>query len=196
MDFAAFASAHPATRELVQNWFEHARYEVREHRYSSFEPFIRLWISFNAWAARVTGAEYDAAMVKALANSREMNEAFSKLRMESRRFRDNVMRFASFWPIFSVVSIRKHGFYESLHEDRRADIERLLAAGVRRGPEGFYDRDDPTWKMCIQAIYIVRCNLFHGAKGDAADDVEIVDAAYRTLLGFIEGTDLYGWRER
>jgi hypothetical protein len=196
MDFTAFASAHPETRDLVRNWYEEARLEEHRRPNAAFQPFMHLWISFNAWAARVTGAQNDAAMIKELAANRRLNEAFDALFLHSDGFERTARRFAAFWPIFSVIEVRRRGLYDLLHGNGRWEaLEKLLAAGVRRGPTRFYDRDCPTWDMSIEAIYVVRCNLFHGDKGDAEDDLHIVHAAYKTLADFIEGTGLYDWAE-
>jgi hypothetical protein len=34
----------------------------------------------------------------------------------------------------------------------------------------------------------------HGEKGDSSDDYRIIEGAYRTLLTFIDATELYKWR--
>jgi hypothetical protein len=81
-----------------------------------------------------------------------------------------------------------------VHElDREMYTQELLAARVKHAPDSDFDRERPSWSSTIQAIYVVRCNLFHGEKGDTADDTTIAQGAFNTLLGFIDGVDLYQW---
>jgi len=45
------------------------------------------------------------------------------------------------------------------------------------------------WPHTLQAVYQVRCNLFHGEKGaNSESDREIVTAALRAMLPFLSET--------
>ena len=86
--------------------------------------------------------------------------------------------------------IRRDDFYTNNNEEM---LIKLLKANVKRGPSGDYNEIKPNWKNAIEAIYIVRCNLFHGDKGDAPADPHIVYSAYRTLLDLIGYCNPYLW---
>lgn len=192
--FDLFSKASPQGEQLVLLWHQKAQKMSAENRHDSFEAFIHLWIGFNNWGMRVTEAERDADMIKALAESAELTKAFADLLNTSDDLKTYAAVFAGFWPIFDVKDIRKKNLrYKYQKLDRKEYTEKLLTAHVRHAPEGAVDRNGPTWGQTVRAIYQVRCNLFHGEKGDSSDDYRIVEGAYRTLLTFIDGVNLYRW---
>ncbi len=49
------------------------------------------------------------------------------------------------------------------------------------------------WAHTLNAVYQVRCNLFHGEKGrNNALDVRFTDDARHILSAMIDGTNLFG----
>lgn len=164
-----------------------------EH-HDSFDTFMRLWMGFNQWAMRVTEADFDAQMVRKLAKSPALNRAFKDLLTRDPGIRNCTKAFVAFWPIFNVKDLRKKGLRHHYLGLSRADyVRNMLAAGVQHAPQGSFDRENPSWSDTIETIYLVRCNLTHGDKGDSSEDYNIVEGAYRVLLGFIEKTNLYRW---
>lgn len=193
VDFGAFHTATPATQHFVRRVLEHADRNLdRLDPYEVYEGFLFLWASFNNWGMRVTGAESDAEMIYGLGRSPILERAFQRIQDLRGDYRRHIEGFRRQWPIFSVLHVRRAGLYDYLAErGRDAARERLLAARVKRGPSGDYLDVRPSWEMVLEAIYIVRCNLAHGNKGEADDDHEIVLNAYRALLGFIRLAQIY-----
>ena len=195
LKFALFEKASPSGQDLVSLWHERAKDAGDGQRHDSFDTFMRLWCGFNNWAMRVTEADADADMIRALAESLALNKAFARLFEENNEFRTCAIIFAKFWPIFNVKDLRKKKLtYVFQQLDRATYVKKLLAAHVQHAPRGKFDGDKPTWDATIRAIYQARCNLAHGEKGDSSDDYRIIEGAYRTLLCFIDGVALYRWR--
>lgn len=158
----------------------------------SLDPFIHLWLSFNSWGMRVTGAESDAAMVRSLIRNRELSEEFLRL-TRNQEFQALVDTFALHWPIFSVLHLRRLRIRDTLYntprDQRRAA---LLRSGAKRAPSDPRDpHQAPTWGEVLDATYLVRCNLIHGEKGDDEDDFAIVHAAFNVLFAFVTEARLY-----
>jgi hypothetical protein len=194
VQFELFANATPNGTELVHQWHQRAKLAAEEHPYDAFDAFTRLWFGFNNWAMRVTEADTDAEMIRSLAQSPALNRAFADWSDTNHQLRTYVRAFAVFWPIFNVKDARKKGLRFSYVELGRPEYtRRMLAAHVKHSPPIGFDRNNPTWESTIRAIYQVRCNLIHGEKGDSSEDYNIVEGAYRTLMTFIDGVNLYGW---
>jgi hypothetical protein len=52
----------------------------------------------------------------------------------------------------------------------------------------------PTWPQVLRTIYLIRCNLFHGAKSPQhARDRDLVRHADRVLRAYIEGSGCFDW---
>jgi hypothetical protein len=193
--FHLFGTLHPDGRALVLQWHKAAQVKKQAPDYESFGRFLELWMAFNNWAMRVTEADFDASMIRSLGESPAMNDAFRRLLHDDLSFKKTVMRFSNFWPIFDVKDLRKKGLRHVFgHLPRPEYITKLREAKVKHKPSGAFDKFAPTWDQTIQTIYIVRCNLIHGEKGDAVDDIGIVFGAFNTLLAFIDGVDLYHWQ--
>jgi hypothetical protein len=155
---------------------------------------MRLWCGFNNWGMRVTEADRDADMISALAGSRALNRAFAELLEEDVDFRTYARTFARCWPLFNVKDLRRKDLrHRFIDLPRPAYVRTMLAARVQHAPRGQFEVDRPTWRSTIEAIYQARCNLAHGEKGDSSDDYIIIEGAYRTLMGFVDGVDLYNW---
>jgi hypothetical protein len=194
IQFHLFTAAHPNGRELVLLWHDRAKGLQARQGHGAFDSFMYLWVGFNNWAMRVTAADTDRQMIQSLEQNVRLNDAFVKLLNQSEQFKKEVGAFTRFWPIFDVKDIRKKGLRYRFHElDRDTYTKEMLGARVKHAPDGDFDREWPTWSSTIQTIYTVRCNLFHGEKGDSADDSRIVQGAFNTLVGFIDGIDLYRW---
>lgn len=143
---------------------------------------------------RVTEADTDAAMVRSLAQSRALNQAFADMSGTNHHLRTSARAFASFWPIFNVKDLRKKGLRHQYREIERPEyVRRMLDAHAKHSPPAGFNRREPSWNSTIRTIYEVRCNLIHGEKGDVSEGYDIVESAYRTLMTFIDGVDLYNW---
>jgi hypothetical protein len=193
--FDLFGKASPQGQELVLLWHLRAKDNHKKGRHDSFEAFMSLWLGFNNWAMRVTEAETDAEMIDTLAKSSALNRTFARLLNENDDLKAYATIFTVFWPIFNVKDLHRKKLRHQLdHLERPEYTRRLLAARVKHVPKGTFDKGKPTWDATIRAIYQARCNLMHGEKGDSSDDYRIIEGAYRTLLTFIDATELYKWR--
>jgi len=198
VDFGAFHRSGAAAQNFVRDVLNQADRNLEGlDAFHWYGAFLFLWASFNHWGARVTGAETDAEMISGLGRDRRLTQIFNDLVQEDRAFNSVIAAFSRQWPIFSVLHVRRAGLYEYMVENGRLDVrERLLAAGVKRGPSGDYLAGVPTWRQTLEAIYVVRCNLAHGDKGEAEDDPEIVRNSHRVLLHFIRAGQLYDLPDR
>jgi hypothetical protein len=194
IEFDLFANGSPIGKDLVSLWHQRARSAGDEQHHDSFDAFTRLWTGFNQWGMRVTEADFDADMIRKLAESPALNATFAELLANDNQFLTYAKVFAGFWSIFNVKDLRKKGLRHQFLQLKRPEyVRRMLDANVQHAPRGDFDRGKPTWNDSIRAIYQVRCNLIHGEKGDSSEDYHIVEGAYRVLLSFIDGVDLYSW---
>jgi hypothetical protein len=70
---------HQDGRRLIASWFSRA-WKMRDcEPENSFEPFIFTWISFNGWAACVTGLDRDRGWLDALMKSQNICHDFVRL---------------------------------------------------------------------------------------------------------------------
>ncbi|RWO41381.1 hypothetical protein [Mesorhizobium sp.] len=156
-------------------------------RRSPFLPFMNTWMAFNGWMESVTGGGSDAAMITALAENRRMTDAYSELLDRHAEFRDRVKAFADMWPVLNVRDVRKKLGYDALwHMDRDALFEACRREDVKMQPIGWTEGNLPTWAQLLRTIYLIRCNLFHGAKspqnGRDRDLVRQADAILRYFI--------------
>ena len=194
IQFDLFASGSPIGRDLVRHWHHRAKSAGERQDYDSFDAFTRLWTGFNQWGMRVTEADTDADMIRALAESPKLNRAFAELLERDEHSLAYAKVFAAFWPIFNVKDIRRKGLREQfLGLDRPEYIRQMRSRHVQHQPRGSLDREKLSWNQTIRAVYQVRCNLLHGEKGDASEDYRIVESAYRVLMNFIDRVELYRW---
>jgi hypothetical protein len=183
-------------RTLIEDWFNHAWNKRFCEDKDSFKSFIYCWIAFNAWGACVTREDRDGHILKELCRCEALNDKFDALLSKP----DHPLllaatAFQELWPIFKVQefrsrSIRERGSYATRAERVRDYIaqgaryyEPKLDLGCNPVPIG---REIPlTWPNSLNAIYKVRCNLFHGEKSLRDEqDQRIVAAAFRVLVYF------------
>ncbi len=168
--------------------------EVNRRR-SPFLPFMNTWMAFNGWMESVTGGGSDAAMISALAENRRMTDAFDELVDQNRAFREYVLDFADMWPVLNVRDVRKKLGYDAFwNMDRDALFEACFREDVKMQPVGWTTDDLPTWPQLIRTIYLIRCNLFHGAKSPQnGRDRDLVRQADWILRSFIRETGCFDW---
>lgn len=195
-----FLHLHPDGRGLVRQWFERALAEQQDQQGSPFEAFIFLWFSFNGFAACVTGIDRDAEIIRKAGNCPSFRAQFDDLRSGDPGFASVTNSFAASWPIFKVQDLRRLHLLYSDHLSRREQIAHYLSVpGAAHEPGCFayhVSRGEavPTdWPHTLQAIYRVRCNLFHGEKSATADnDRMIVKQAFDVLALFMERAKVLG----
>ena len=189
-----FRHLHPDGRQLVQQWFGRAIDENANQQGSQFEAFIFLWFSFNGFASCVTGIDRDSEIIRKVGNCPDLRGKFDNLRNSDGSFSSTVEAFAESWPIFKVQDLRRLGLLHSGYSERTDLVKHYFTVpGASHEPECFEyhsARGELTprdWPHALQAIYRVRCNLFHGEKSPSAEiDRRIVHQAFAVLASFME----------
>jgi hypothetical protein len=190
VSFSNFRTLDPEMADTARALIDGA-----DPRHSSFLPFMYSWMAFNGWMESVTGGGSDAAMVSALAENPRLTDAYAALLDGNEGFRESVMAFAALWPVLNVRDVRKKlGFDAFWQLDRDALLEACRREDVKMQPAGWTDGDLPTWPQLLRTIYLVRCNLFHGAKSPQnGRDRDLVRRADRTLRTLIRESGCFDW---
>lgn len=179
--------AESDARQLIMHGFDRANDALTEG--DPFESFICAWIAFNSWAALCSRIDQDRDQLNAIESDDSLQSGFKALLRDS-NFAGRADEFRKQWPIFKAAEIRrKH--VRRVSRDRRECSEHYREKGINRAPPCYYERhidanelctlDD--WPHTLEAIYQVRCNLFHGEKrAGSEEDETIVEAAANTLV--------------
>jgi hypothetical protein len=162
--FQNFDNLHDEGKEMIRSWCALAK--ERAERGDWFVAFCFLWMSFNGWISCITGGGTDRQMIDALCDDETLKGDFDDLMRRSTDFRNYLGTFSSKWPI-------KDG----------------AQGNIRRRPEPqewTVDRK-PRWEQLLNAVYRVRCNLFHGNKGTYVErDKDLIEGAYKCLCSLAE----------
>ncbi len=196
VDRSLFHMLHPEGRRLITRWAERGS-GVPDSADASdyFEGFIYLWFAVNGWGACVTGTDRDREWVDAVAGDEEIARPFADLLHADDRFDAIARRFADLWPIFKSSEIRRRAIRVPESYTRPHRVQVYLEHGIPFEPSCWRDHrgDDPPldWTHTFQALYRVRCNLFHGEKTlDSENDRQIVAAAYPVLMQIVQLLEL------
>ena len=152
----------------------------------------------NAWAACVTGIDSDAGYISQLSRDSELQKRFAKLLVDVPTFSDTATRFHRMWPIFKAQSIRRAGIRADQGLSRSEVVDYYLRLGLTEyAPTCTKDHmaaGEPVpmdWPHTLQAVYRVRCNLFHGEKSAHSEmDRRKVKIAFETLILFFRGAEI------
>lgn len=166
------------------------------HRSSdTFEAFIYAWISFNGWASCCCDTDRDRELINVLRSDERVSASFESLIRSDPGVAGALDGFRSLWPIFQASGVRAD--FDAHAEYRNHGTPGLVAYYSRefprarrapdchlRHPSGVIERD---WAHTLEALYQVRCNLFHGTKSVLGDrDREVVDAASAVLVPVVQ----------
>lgn len=194
VDFERFSFLHPDGQQLIASWLKRAWNKRDCLPKDSFEPFIFTWISFNGWAACITGLDRDREWLDAIALTQHIGDDFDRLVAdESSAVFRYAREFYNFWPIFKAQEIRRRGVY-NYHAGRRQEIvKHYLDARIRSFEPQCWTRHQEEgtpvpldWPHTLTTLYRVRCNLFHGEKAAHSEmDAQIVSSAFRVLVHFL-----------
>jgi len=198
LNFERYRNLHPDGKRLVKQWFDRALVENSNQQGSQFEAFIFLWFAFNGFAACVTVVDRDAEIIRKVGNCPDLRRRFIDLQTQEPEFANRTAEFASYWPIFRVQDLRRLSLLHSSHGSRREMVDHYLSIpGAGHEPECYefhrsHGQEIPAdWPHTLQAIYRVRCNLFHGEKSPSAEiDIRIVRQAFLVLSMFIQRVHL------
>jgi hypothetical protein len=157
-----------------------------------FEAFIYAWISFNGWASCCCDSDQDRKLINTLRADGRATVAFNSLVRSDQPFGEALERFRLLWPIFRASDVRdglKDAESRYWQGGRRAQVEyySLTFPEVVRAPDCHLRHEpggaDADWAHTLEALYQVRCNLFHGTKSMHAEtDREVVTAASAVLV--------------
>ena len=179
---------------LILSWLRRA-WDSRDcANQASFEPFIYAWISLNGWASCVTGYDADRRWVDTLRASPKLGARFTEMVGEAdSALSRHASAFQQLWPVFKVSEIRAKGVQRWHSGDRSNIVKKYLDAKLELYQPRCWVRhqqESPPvpadWPHTLEALYRVRCNLFHGEKGlESEMDALIVGSAFRVLLHFL-----------
>lgn len=185
VDPGRFQALHSDGRKLIRRWIGQA-----DQRKSGepFEAFIYAWIGFNGWAACVCVEEHDKVQLQMMELDGRLTRNFVDLMGDS-EFREAAQGFSSLWPIFRVSDLPEAVRRTRQEKRGRAAVTNYYQSkcpDAARSPDCHLNHTpgiDPDWAHTLEALYRVRCNLFHGQKsGGGNEDRAILQAAVRVLL--------------
>jgi hypothetical protein len=192
IDREKFDSLDLDGRKLIKRWSRRASRELELRPDHPFQPFIYAWIALNGWAACCSGTDRDQLQVEAMAADPSLETEFQAWWQADPKYRRSAETFRDQWPIFKAADLRSRRI-RPRGSDRREVVDHYLDVidpPIERAPSCYpkhvtegYPLD---WAHTVDAIYRVRCNLFHGEKSlDSEMDKAIVSAAADVLVPFL-----------
>lgn len=150
-------------KNLIDGWRRKTHQEG-----DPFSKFVFIWFCFNAWMEYLSNKKTDREMLDEL-KSRKSNMSnfadifYAALDSRENHFRSNVM---------ALVHQSQEKSIENTRDKSKAPIS---------------IKDEYDFENIVEAIYRIRCNLFHGGKdpNDSRDQV-LVNAAQRILMRWID----------
>ena len=119
------------------------------------DRFISLWIAFNGWMKGKFGEDKrDEELIDKVKKLEDIRDLFRVLKERNPRFSKDLVKLSD----YTVADMR--------HIDNTNRTRKY----------------DGTFESLIAAIYQIRCNLFHGRKGEDEKDLELIRLSYRILL--------------
>ncbi|MGI8639486.1 MAG: hypothetical protein ACR2MG_05970 [Pyrinomonadaceae bacterium] len=217
VDFSNYRFLHPEGRRLIKKWFSFGESIWNKNNDNIYEPFIFTWFAFNGWGACITSADTDADIMDSLATNKEINVAFDNFLQENSEsdFLSKTKWFFDILPIFDAKELNKLELFENNYQDRETQVrdyytnlknhydnDKTLTPDQRTrklsksfSPKCWKRHLDCTegitldWSHFLKAVYQVRCNLFHGQKGNESPmNKQNVEASFLTLFNFLKET--------
>jgi hypothetical protein len=176
---------------IIVRWSDRASRGIVLAPSQPFEPFIYAYIALNGWAACCTGTDTDQFQVETMAADPWMESEFQTMCRADLEYLIAAETFRDLWPIFKASNLRRRGLQLS-NMDRREAVRDYLAIDppIEHAPSCYQkhvaDGYPLDWAHTIDALYRVRCNLFHGEKAlYNENDLRIVGAAAQVLVPFL-----------
>jgi hypothetical protein len=193
VDLNRYSLLHPEGKRLISGWFQRAWRERNCQPDETFEPFIFAWFAFNGWAACITDIDRDREIIDALAADSTINNEFVRAIHHNQDVSASLGNFVELLPIFDVKSLRRQGILRNTTETRLERVNYYIANGANQFEPRCWQRHHDAgeampvdWGHILNAIYKVRCNLFHGLKAAHSEmDQTIVHSAYLALVTFL-----------
>lgn len=189
IEFSRMGALHADGQRLIDDWVSRADGVAAD---SKFESFIYAWIGFNGWASCCCYDEtWDRRLLQVMMLDASLNRHFDRLR-ERPSFFDATERFASWWPIFKASNLPEDvRRFRPQHRGRPSVVAyyQMKRPNAVRYPNCHLGHEDGVpidWSHTLDALYQVRCNLFHGQKSGAGhEDRQIVEVAVDVLLPIV-----------
>lgn len=145
-------------KNLIKAWRQKSHNEGDQ-----FASFVFIWFCFNAWMEHISDENTDKKMINELAgrkhNMQSLFEAYDAAVSANDEF-------------------LKSGVMALMHMSKEKPIEDMRKNPRRREPP-ITIKSENDFENIVQAIYRIRCNLFHGGKDadDIRDQVLVKNAA-------------------
>lgn len=194
IDFGKYWRLPREGQNLIGGWFKLACDRLEEGEEKCFDAFVFAWIAFNGWASCITNLDGDRRIIRTLMQYEPICQKFTELCASDTNLNSYATHFRDLWPIFETKSVHHVQFAGGA--DRQQIVKRYFDSGAsiysppcwqRHEQEGGQTPVD--WPHTIDALYQVRCNLFHGEKAlSSMNDRAIVSCAAHTLISFLRGS--------
>ena len=181
LDWETIWYLNPDKRHLIQTFIGISENAALH----PFQSFANLWMAFNAFGSVATAFDSDWKIIQICGSDDQMRNGFKELLGNDDSFAIHVREFVGAWPIYSEreafrvyrANQRRQGIDTNIPDE--AEMRRLCANGsVERHPPDF----SLSWANVLDAIYTVRCNLFHGGKTPVNErDVQLVELSRNIL---------------
>ena len=155
----------PLLKENIREWYTQSLHE-------QFNPFIKLWISFNGWyKVKFPSANTDKKAIEACKHDAELFTYYQRS-FSDRQFCDYLNR-------LGIELEEKPLENRTRPRDKKLTLSKLED---ENGEVSFLDNSSEAFMNYMDLIYRVRCNLFHCEKSPTSErDKLIVECAYKTL---------------
>jgi len=155
-------------KNLIKVWYEN---KAKRESDPIFK-FLCLWICFNAWLDYRSRKETDRAMINWLVKQDTITSDLVREYENAKRTRSFVNSLKS----LVVLSQKK-----PIEDSRGKQLSIIIG-------------DENDFPNIVNAIYRIRCNLFHGGKtADDARDQKLIESCQRILERWI-GNLLASWK--
>jgi len=141
-------------KNLIRTWREKSHNEGDQ-----FASFVFIWFCFNAWLVHLSNKQADKEM---------LNELI-------RKSRNMVSLIKAYDAAHASDEFFKRSLQDLINKSKEEPIKDVRNSN--KPPISIKDENDFT--NIVEAIYRIRCNLFHGGKdaNDTRDQVLVRDAA-------------------
>ena len=146
---------HSRLRRLIVSWFRRSQGESVSD-FDVFDRFTSLWISFNAWLTYESKKDNDRNRIEWAKVDLSLCSKYSELIKDDVAFKVDANALQTLCPI------SRNRSYKGSSEVRISNVN--------------------NFGEVLEAIYVIRCNFFHGSKSpDDARDLALTELALRIL---------------
>lgn len=150
--------------ERIKEWYSQSLHE-------QFNPFIKLWISFNGWYKAKYNIKNDREGINLCKRDPDL-QIFYQRSFSDRHFCDSLNELGLELDKNPLVNLTRP-------KDKKLRLSRLED---ENGEISYLDNSSEAFGTYLEVIYRVRCNLFHCEKSPANDrDKLIVECSFKTL---------------